>query len=535
MRSSEKARRKVISAALCAVFATACLNGATSAAERVVVAMGVPQNESNLFWGGTGERMPSFQALVGHDPVTGKYDNSELAEEWSANDAFTEWTFRLKKDAVFHHGWGPVTAADVVHSYELTTGPDSTINSLEHLRAASVEALDDHTVVFKFDTPRTDYAFQHAGRGSMVVYSKAQFDKEGIEGYTTKPAGTAAYQYVSRQPGAGVIFERVPDHWQGVEPDFAVLELRWAQEPATILALLLSGEAHIASIPRELQSQALDAGKKIVSSKNPAMATGAIFNGMYGKTGDPAYKPDLPWSNILVREAMNRALNREEMIEILYEGRAEPGPSWLMDTRNEGYVPELKERFESMYGYDPARAKELLAEAGYPDAFPEPVIPIVSSVLSGNPEFGTMTELLQVYFEAIGLQTEIREMDWPTLGSLGRGRKAYMVSPVRNAPIRPTEAALVNFHTERGTPYGGFEDDKIEGLANELEQTIDPDERARIAGEAFTYLFEQYADMPLATVYAEMAVDPNVVSDWIFPGVTTNSVSHWHLIEAAGE
>ena len=123
---------------------------------------------------------------------------------------------------------------------------------------------------------------------------------------------------------------------------------------------------------------------------------------------------------------MNRALNREEMIEILYGGRGEAVPTWLMDSRNEGYVPELKERFEGMYGYDPERAKALLAEAGYPDAFPEPVIPIVSSVLSGNPEFGTMAELLQVYFEDIGLQTEIREMDWATLGSLGRAREAYL-------------------------------------------------------------------------------------------------------------
>lgn len=503
------------------------------AADRVVFATTLPQNQSNLFWGGTGERLPNFQALVGHDPISGKYDNSELAESWSTNEGFTEWTFKLKPDAEFHFGWGPVTAADVVHSYELTTGPDSTINSIEHLRAKSAVAVDDHTVVFTFDTPRTNYAFQHAGRGSLVIYSKAQYDAEGVEGYNTKPAGTSAYQYVERVPGVGVTFERVENHWQGTVPDFKELEIRYVQEQATILALLLSGEAQIASIPRELQKQALEAGKKIISSQNPAMATGAIFNGMYGKSGDPAYRPDLPWWNVKVREAMNRALNREEMIDVLYDGRAEPTPSWLMDSRNEGYVPELMERFDEMYGYDPERARELLAEAGYPDAFPDPMIPIVSSTLNGNPEFPVMSELLQVYFEEIGLQTELREMDWPKLGALGRARESFMISPVRNAPLRPTEAALVNFHTERGTPYGGFEDDKIEGLADKLTATIDPDERDAIASEAFTYLFEQYVDMPLAIVFAEVTVDPEVVSDWTFPGVTTNSVSHWHLIEAA--
>ncbi|WP_227270470.1 ABC transporter substrate-binding protein [Roseobacter weihaiensis] len=532
MRLLESASVPIKSVLVGAVLAL-CMSTSTFAGDRVIFATTVPQNESNLFWGGTGERLPSFQALVGHDPITGKYDNSELAEEWSADETFTEWTFKLKQDAEFHYGWGPVTAADVLHSYELTTGPDSTINSLELLRAQSVEVIDDHTIVFKFDTPRTDYAFQHAGRGSLVIYSKAQYEAEGLEGYNTRPAGTAPYQYVERKPGVGVTFERVPDHWQGEQPDFEVLEIRYVQEQATILALLLSGEASIASIPRELQGQALDAGKKIISSKNPAMATGAIFNGMYGKSGDPAFNPDLPWSNVLVREAMNRALNRQEMIDVLYDGRAEPAVSWLMDSRNEGFVPELFDRFEEMYGYDPERAKALLEDAGYPDAFPDPVIPIVSSTLNGNPEFPVMSELLQVYFDAVGLQTKIVEMDWPTLGSMGRARESYMISPVRNAPLRPTEAALVNFHTERGTPYGGFEDDKIEGLANTLEATIDPEKRHAIAAEGFTYLFEQYADMPLATVHAEVAVDPAVVADWTFPGVTTNSVSHWHLIKSA--
>jgi peptide/nickel transport system substrate-binding protein len=536
MSKANKGRQYRYGTAIAMALATVMTVGWSAdaaATDRVILAFNPPTQETNLFWHGIGEKMPSMQSLVGNDPLTGAYDNSELAAEWSANEAFTEWTFRLHEDAEFHHGWGPVTSADVIHSYELHTGPDSTIVALAQLRAEEVEALDDHTVVFRFAEPRTDYTFQHAGRGAMVVYSKAQYDAEGIDGYHSKPAGTAAYQYVERRVGEGILFEAVPDHWQGVTPDFPELYIRFAGEPATKLALLLAGEAHIVDLPREIQGEALGAGKTTIASQNPAMHTGAFFKGVYNRTGDEAHRPDLPWGDVRIREAMNRALDREQMIEILYDGRAEPVARWGMHPPHEGYVPELAERFEEMYGYDPDRARELLAEAGYPDAFPDPVVPIIVTALTGNPEFATMAELLQVFFEDIGLQTEMREMDWASLGALARAREDYVIAPSRNAPIRPSEAGIVNFFTTRGTPYGGLEDDTIEGLADALQNEIDPDERQRLAAEAWTYLFDIYADIPLAALHFELSVDPTVVADWTFPGVTTNSVSHYHLIKAA--
>jgi peptide/nickel transport system substrate-binding protein len=155
-------------------------------------------------------------------------------------------------------------------------------------------------------------------------------------------------------------------------------------------------------------------------------------------------------------------------------------------------------------------------------------------VLPGNPEFGTMAELLQVYLEEIGLQTEIREMDWASLGALGRGRQSYVINPIRNAPIRPTEVHLINSYTPGGSPYHGYEDDTIQGLIDQLRGTIDPEERERVAAEAFTYLYEQYSDMPIAALRAEMTVNPEVVGEWQFPGVTTAGMSHWHLVEPAG-
>jgi peptide/nickel transport system substrate-binding protein len=503
------------------------------AVDRVVIALDPPLADTNLFWGGVGERLPALQALIGNDPETGAYDNSELAESWEANEDFTVWTFRLKPDAEFHFDWGNVTAADVIHSYELTTAEGSTVVGLDRLRGAELDAPDDHTVVFRFAEPRVDFEFLNAGRGALVIYSKAQYEAEGLDGYNERPAGTGPYQLVERRTGEYVLLERVADHWQGIEPDFAELQIRWAAEPATKLALLLAGEAHATDLPREIQGDALAQGRVIIESRISAMQTGAIFNGMYMTTGDPAANPDLPWADIRIREAMNRAIDREAVLDVLYSGRGTPLVRWGMDARHEGYVPELAERFEAMYGYDPERAKELLAEAGYPDAFPDPTIPIVSSVLAGNPEFGAMAELLEVFFSEIGLETEIREMDWATLGSFGRSREAYLINPIRNAPVRPTQAFLETFFTVDGPPFGGWEDDTIEGLIRELRTALDPAERDRIAGAAFTHLFEQYADMPMAEIRADIAADPAVIADWTFPGVTANAVSHWHLIEAA--
>ena len=508
---------------------------AVAAAERVVVAMDPPTVEQNLFWmSGPGEPLPWMQSLVGNDPVTGAYDDSGLAKSWSANADFTEWTFVLHDNAEFHDGWGPVTAHDVVHSYNLHVADEATYGGKELIRAREVEALDDHTVVFRFDTARSDYAFYHAGRYEMLVYSKKQFEAEGIEGYQKKPAGTAPFQFVERRSGEGVLLARVEGHWQGQQPDFEELEMRWAREPAVKLALLLSGEAHIAQLPRDIQKDAISQGLKIVSSSNPAMQSMMIINGQYLKAGDEGLGlSDYPWSDIRVREAMNRAVNRAEMIDVLYDGRAEPLVRWGADPRHEGWLPEMQERFEEMYGYDPERAMQLLAEAGYPDKFAKPVIPIVLTSLGGNPEFGAMAEMTQAYFEAVGLQTEMIEMDWANLGALGRAKQAFVINPMRNAPVRPTEAALVTFFKSTGAPYGGYQNDEIEAMVAELVATTDSSERNGIAGAVFKHLYENYVDIPVAAVKAEVVVNPEVVADWSFPGVTTISLSHWHLIKAA--
>ena len=513
--------------------------GAVSAvpvqAQTIKLVMSPPAVETNRYWNTPGDFAlgPSMQGLVGHDPVSGSYDNSGLAESWAHTDDFMEWTFQLKPAAEFHFGWGPATAADVVHSLALHTGPDTTLNGISQLEGAVAEAIDDHTVKFTLPAPQVDFLFVHGGRGSLVIYSKAQFDAEGLEGYDSKPAGTANLQYAERNVGQGLNFEKVPDHWSGEDASFDRLELIFVSEPATTLAKLLAKEVDIVILPRELQGEALDAGFAAIPSTNASNQTTMLFNGSFLLPGYEGLDETLPWLDIRIREAINRSIDRPTMIDVLYDGRAEILPVFGMDPRHEGYVPELAERFEAAYGYDLEKASALMDDAGYPDSFENPVIPILSSTLAGNPEFPAMAELMQVFLDEAGFQTEIVELDWASLGALRTAREAKFFHPMRNLPVKPSAVGIRNYYSAAGAPRNNYEDEVIEGLMTKYMVSIDPAEREELAGGIFTRVFEQYAVAPLASISAEVIVNPETVGGWVFPGTTSVGISHFGSIAPA--
>ena len=81
----------------------------------------------------------------------------------------------------------------------------------------------------------------------------------------------------------------------------------------------------------------------------------------------------------------------------------------------------------------------------------------------------------------------------------------------------------------------GYEDDTILEMIEAIAASIDPEERDRLIRDAFTYTYEQYTDLPMTSIAAEVTVDPAVVADWVSPGVTSTGLSHWHLIRAAND
>ncbi len=530
------APKRMLAAALLAgtILGGGGIASSAAAQEKVVIAVSPLGADSNLYWTTTGAFiLPSMQTLVGNDPATGKYDSSGLAESWEHNEDFTSWTFRLHPEAMFNDDWGPVTSADVVHSFNMHTGEDAKLSGIKLLKTATITAVDDHTVRFDLPSPVPNFLFSHAGRGSLVIYSKAQFDAEGIEGYQNAPAGSGPFKYEGREVGQSISFSSIEDHWTGVAPEFDEIEFRWVSEPSTRFAMLSAGEAHAVTLPRDLQDDASDAGQTVLTSSEGAMQTTMLFTGQFMKPEAEETRDarTYAWADQRVREAANRALDRDAILEVLYGEGVRALPVYTMDPRFPGYSADLSDRFESDYGYDPEKAKALLAEAGYPDKFDNAKIPLVVTSLAGNPEFAQMAELVQAYFDVVGIQTEMREQDWATGNTAIRGFTADFITPMRNAPVRPSALGVQIFFTTHASPHLDVGDPEVNDLGGKLVDETDPATRNAILSQMFTRIFDTYAHLPMATVPASVVVNSDLVDGWDFPGATSSGLSHFHLID----
>jgi ABC-type transport system substrate-binding protein len=468
--------------------------------------------------------------LLVNDPITGAAGPG-LALDWSINDDFTQWSFNLREDVQFHFGWGEFTSADVVNQHELMSGDEVVATMGPVWRTATAVANGDHEVTFTFPNPYLDglRLFSRTA-GDLYFFSKAQIDAEGIDGIDARPAGTGHYQYLERRPGLSLSFETADtEPWDGVDPDFPEWQLSFITEDATRMAVLLAGDAHLANLSRDLQAEAENRGMRVISSQQPTIQTVALMLGQYFLTGDESYQAGLPVENILVREAMNRAVNRADIMEFIYKGSGSPVYVYGFTPGHEGWDPRYEAEFEANYGYDPERAIELLAEAGYGPGDIEINFPTMN--FSGNPELSQIAEAIQLDFEAVGIDVNLQEMEYTAWRPQLVAKEAWGSMWVsRNLPIRTTQEIVRVFYSDEGVIKGALYDE-LEGLYQELKATIDPDERERITLAMGNFAFDNYISIPIAQIFYELTVDPEVVAEYIFSGQTPTSLDHIHLIK----
>jgi peptide/nickel transport system substrate-binding protein len=521
--------------------------------DRLVIGLILPYRDYTRPWvNGTPDHNiqhdPMLEWLFEVDPDTEQY-KPWLAASWEMAKDGRSWRIMLQKGVQFHHGYGEFTAKDVVHSHALwcdkdypgRKDPPFSGYQAGICQVERIEVVNDYEIVMHCKVVCLDMPFYYSSASNVMILSKAQWDKEGEMAYESKPAGTGPYMFKERQLGRYVLYERAPTpHWKQRTVDWKELQMSWTLEEPTRFAQILAGETHITEVNKDLVDDLIRKGYKMIRSRGTAQQIGISIGGLYFGTedaktgrytehGGTAGKLDreVPWTKKEVRQAMNKAINREELARVLYKGRAAPMYVHGYYPDLPGWDPAWEKRFEDMYGYDPVAAKRLLAQAGYPKGFKAKmwVYPF-----AGAPELIPLLEAVQVQLREVGIELEPEEADVvAVVAPRARERKA-------NWYLRPTipskkavEAQISVFNAGKGGPHQ-FETDELYAMWEELLQTSDPKAVDTLLRKIGNYKFENFETIPLFTVHIEVVVDPKIVDDWAFPGWDGGDLGHtWRI------
>ena len=519
----------------------------TSKVETLIAAISPPPIELILPWRGTNlaanqQVRPFADPLIATEGSSGKLVPG-LAESWEMTKADgTEWVFHLKKGVQFHDGWGEFTAKDFIHTVTRVALQEDSIATDQFLLrqlfgeteeeiASNLTAPDPYTLVMGSKGPNADGAFiASAQQGNVLILSEAQWAAEGLEGIEKNPAGTGPYEMDEFELGSHIRYQRVEDHWR-VTPAFEAYQQNTVPEVATRMAMMLAGEAHIAEIDRDLHPRVVERGMEVVNSQLPAIQFAFIMGGNYRSDLADRYDPSVPVTNIKVREAINRAVDRQEIIDTLFAGNGVFQPVWAYHPALPGYDPSWSEQFDEKYGYDPERAKELLAEAGYPDGF---TMQLKITQLPGLPEMIPAAEALFGYLSAIGIKVEAEEMEWAKVRSNYRGKTTHnWIYPIRGT-YRPAQVTLRFYNVSALEGFiSSYENKEIDELYDRLINSVDADERAGLLRDIGQIKFDNYGEVPIAWLPGQLIIDPSVVKSFVYPGNINASFSHIEDVVAA--
>lgn len=511
----------------------------TSTTKRLVVSTGPMSTHSNLPWAyaiAGRDKGQIFENLVGLDRYTGK-EIPQLATKWEMSPDGMDWTFWLREGVQFHNGWGEFTARDVVHMVEMLTQDGAVGDDTFTYRSTvdNVEIIDDYQVVFHQTKPESfSLMFFNSGKhGTSVVMSKAQWDAEGEAGYLDHMIGTGPYKYVDRKLGVSVLMERVEDHWR-LAPEFEEIELFFISEQATRLASILAGEAHIVVLAPDLADTAVADGMIRISSDLPGGQYLYMFGGQYYST--PENVGTDPWVGLndnarKVRQAMNKAINRQELIDQYHFGDATMSRVWAFHSLLPGYNPDWDATWEEEYGFDLARAKELLVEAGYPNGFKAKVIVIESASVPQQVQVG---EAIALYWKDLGLDVEQVQMESSKFSQAFRTSSMQgFLFPI-SANFRDPQITIRFYNDPVESVVHSYETDFMHENFLKLASAIGAEERSRWMRAIGDKKYEDFAEIPLFWFPAVVVVNPDVVAEYAFPGGTRREYySHLEYVVAA--
>lgn len=406
----------------------------------------------------------TFQVLENvYDTLVQPDENLEmqpaLAESWDLSDDQLTWTFHLRDGVTFHDG-SPLTAADVVYSYNRIIDEELS-NAWRFSAVESVSAPDDSTVEITVAQPTPNLLSSLGGFKGMAIVKEDNVTSGDI---TTAPIGTGPFSVTEYVSGDHISLTANPDYWDGA-PQIGGVRFTFISEPATALAALRTGEIDWTDTIPPQQVEGLEGDDSVELGVGPS-------NDYWYLALNEAREP---WDDVRVRQAIAYAIDRDSILQATSYGTA---------VANQLAIPETSGWFTEYdtYDYDPEKAKELLAEAGVSSAS------IDMLATSDYPETSTASQIIAANLAEVGIDLSIRTPDFASwLDEQNSGNfDMLMMSWIGN--IDPDDFYYAQHHSQGGSNAQSYSNPEVDALLDAGRTETDQEARKDIYAQAATMI-----------------------------------------------
>ncbi|HEX2174050.1 MAG TPA: ABC transporter substrate-binding protein, partial [Dehalococcoidia bacterium] len=414
---------------------------------------------------------PYATQLAIHDAMVkalpGRPFAPSLAESYEIAPDFTRATFTIRANAKFHNG-DPVTSEDVKFTFENYRGTNA---KTLHDMTDRIETPDARTVTFVFKKPFLDFLVLYGSMatGAGWIVPKAYYQQVGPDGFKRAPIGAGPYKFVSFANGE-LTLEAMPDYWRKT-PAVKTLVIRGVAEEATRVAQLQTNEADLITlVPGTLVESV---------RQNPQLTFVALKDGSQWLEFPGYEKPENPFNKKEVRQAVDLILDRQAINEAETAGLSPLTSNWIPDDWPGAIITPPQE-------YNPAKAKQLMAQAGYPDGFD-------AGHITPLPPFFSLAERVSTGMRQLGIRTTLQQMDRGAfITKLGQGPGAFQ-GVLLQAVGSPGDAAsrIQAFATCQGVNSRTC-DPYIDETYQKYQASIDPQEREKLIGDIQRYMIDNY-------------------------------------------
>ena len=514
--------------------------------DRVVVGTQQPSLISNNVGKGLSPQsqiqlVPMYEYMIGTDAQTGALV-PQLATEWSVEPNGQDFRITLREGVPFHGENGTLSYRDVERTLAELSAEDSEHTHARDYRKATIEPVSDLEFIWKLTTPVAEQVRRFSEQvGGLEIMSAADYEKTGPPDFDTGPtAGTAGYEFLSREQNVGIVFKSVDyDHWRH-NPDFPELEIRWMNEESTRLASLLTGEIHITQLGADSTEQASADGMKVETGTLPGARIFGAFRGGYLDITYSFYEAqntpcqyvhcDSPWLDPRVRKAMNKAIDKAVLNDAFFRNAAQPMVIQAIPETSPAFSAAWRDAYDTEYGYDPAEAHALLDMAGYDERNPLQ-INVDAGRVAAYPQAQDVMEAMAGMWNDIGVKTELQVVD-PAV-QRPRSRGLELVDWVGLTATASFDVQSFRVHHAARTPRGGgFEPLEIHELINTLQVTMDPTAQDALLREIGDIAFPRHIAINLFWVPPQIVLNPEFVESFGWPGNISGLWSHFDLIRA---